>query len=296
VGLPERVEIVEVGPRDGLQNEPCFLPTGAKVDLINCLIRAGITRIEATSFVRPEWVPQLGDAAEVLKGVGRPPGVVISALAPNLKGYQRARECGVQEVNLVISASQAHNMKNVNRTVRESLRDLSLIAGEARRDGIMVRGSVATAFGCPYQGRVDPRQVAEIAATLWEIGCREVVLADTIGSGSPPLVYEVFSGILAKVPGIRLAGHFHDTRGKGLANAMAALRAGVSVLDASVGGLGGCPFAPGAPGNIATEELAGILSHMGVETGLSLPGLNRCALFLRQALGRGQCRQPDPVT
>lgn len=282
--LPERVTIVEVGPRDGLQNESFFLETGLKVELINCLAEAGIKRIEATSFVSPEWIPQLRDAEEVLRGVGRPPGVRLSALVPNFKGYQRARSCGVKEVNIVLSASEAHNRKNVNRSTGESLRDFARIAGAAHADGIMVRGSVATSFGCPYQGKVEPGKVVEIASALREMGCYEVVLADTTGCANPLQVYSVMSSALDKIPGIQLAAHFHDTRGMGLVNVLAALQAGVTVFDSSIGGLGGCPYAPGAPGNISTEGLAGMLAEMKVETGIDLPGVKKCAARLRQFL------------
>ncbi|MCL6611773.1 MAG: hydroxymethylglutaryl-CoA lyase [Peptococcaceae bacterium] len=275
--LPAQVTVVEVGPRDGLQNEPFFLETGLKAELINCLIEAGFKRIEATSFVRPEWIPQLRDAEEVLKLVGRPPGVRLSALVPNLKGYQRAVSSGIAEINMVVSASELHNRKNVNRSIEESLRDFARIAGAARGDGILVRGSVAVSFGCPYQGGVDPGKVIGLASALWDMGCCEVVLADTIGCANPVQVYRVVSAVLEKIPGICLAAHFHDTRGMGLANVLAALQAGVAVFDSSIGGLGGCPYAPGAPGNIATEDLVNMLAAMDVETGIDLTRVIKCA-------------------
>lgn len=275
--LPRKVLVVEVSPRDGLQNESFFLDTPLKVDLINCLVKSGFRRIEATSFVHPKWIPQLKDAEEVLAGVGRPPGTRISALVPNLKGYQRAKSCGIDEVNIVLSATEEHNRKNMNRIVKESLREFALIAEEAGRDGILVRGSVAVAFGCPYSGNVDPGQVVHIASCLWKMGCYEVVLADTIGSANPIQSYSMFSALQEKVPGIKLGAHFHDTRGMGLANVLAAMQAGVSVFDSSIGGLGGCPYAPGASGNIATEALLNMLKEMQIETGLDLDRVMECA-------------------
>lgn len=286
MNLPDRVTVVEVGPRDGLQNESFFLETGLKARLIGCLAESGLSRVEATSFVSPEWIPQLKDAEEVLAMAGRAPGARISALVPNMKGYLRARDCRVEEVNIVLSASEQHNRKNVNRSVGESLRDLRRIAGEALGDGVLVRGSVAVSFGCPYSGRVDPGDVALIASELRGMGCFEVALADTIGVANPAQAYSLFTFIREKVPGIKLAAHFHDTRGMGLANVLAALQSGVTVIDSSIGGLGGCPYAPGASGNIATEDLVNMLDGMGIETGIDLPGLMRCAALLQGALGR----------
>ncbi|MFZ5634775.1 MAG: hydroxymethylglutaryl-CoA lyase [Bacillota bacterium] len=282
--LPERVVVVEVGPRDGLQNESFILETDFKVDLLNCLIKAGFERIEVTSFVHPRWIPQLKDAGEVLRKVGLPPGTRLSALVPNLKGYQRARAGGIKEVNIVLSASESHNMKNVNRSIKESLLDFQVITEAAHRDGILVRGSVAVSFGCPYEGKVEPHKVLGIVSRLWEIGCYEVVLADTTGVANPLQVYNLFSSILERIAGISVAAHFHDTRGMGLANVLAALQAGVRVFDSSVGGLGGCPYAPGAPGNIATEVLLNMLAEMNIETGVDLFRVGECAAKLKEVL------------
>lgn len=285
--LPVHVTVVEVGPRDGLQNEPLFLETSLKIELINGLIRSGFTRIEATSFVHPNWIPQLKDAEEVIKGIKRPPHVVISALVPNFRGYIRARDCGVGEINMVLSASETHNIKNVNRTVKESLRDFRAIAEAAQRDGIMVRGSVATSFGCHYEGKVQIRSVLDIISELWAMGCNEIVLADTVGVANPLQVYSTFSEVSEKQPGVRLAAHFHDTRGMGMANVIAALQAGVSVFDSSVGGMGGCPYVPGASGNIATEDLVGMLSEMGIETGIHMDNLRNCVERLSGVMNHG---------
>ncbi|HBV95481.1 MAG: hydroxymethylglutaryl-CoA lyase [Peptococcaceae bacterium BICA1-7] len=286
--LPRKVSIVEVGPRDGLQNEPIFMSTDLKIDLVNCLIRSGLKRIEATSFVHPRWIPQLKDAEEVIKGVGTGLHTRISALIPNLRGYERARECGVREINLVISASQSHNMKNVNRTIEESLKYFGSIAEAAQRDGVMVRGSVAVSFGCPYEGKVPPDRVYHIASELKNMGCFEIVLADTVGVANPAQVYRLFGEAGRKVSGVGLAAHFHDTRGLGLANVLAAMQAGVTVFDSSIGGMGGCPYAPGAPGNIATEKLVMMLSEMKIETGIDTCKMTACLDMLRSIVGTGK--------
>lgn len=286
--FPQKVSIVEVGPRDGLQNEPFFMSTDMKINLINCLIMSGIKRIEATSFVHPRWIPQLKDAEEVIKGVNTGPDIRISALIPNLRGYERARDCGVKEINLVISASQSHNLKNVNRTIAESLKDLSRITEAALRDEIRVRGSVAVSFGCPYEGKVQPDRVFDIAGELKRMGCFEIVLADTVGAANPAQVYRLFSGTGEKVPGVGLAAHFHDTRGLGLANVLAAMQAGVTVFDSSIGGMGGCPYAPGAPGNIATEKLVLMLSEMEIETGIDTCKMTACLDMLLSIDGMGK--------
>ncbi|MFZ5642435.1 MAG: hydroxymethylglutaryl-CoA lyase [Bacillota bacterium] len=283
--LPRKVSIVEVGPRDGLQNEQYFLATSLKLKLIDFLKRAGFNRIEATSFVRPEWIPQLGDAEEVIKKTGRSTGVRISALVPNYRGYVRARDCGVEEVNIVLSASEAHNFKNVNKTVKESLRDICKIAEAARGDEILVRGSVATSFGCPYQGTIDSKKVSEIVHELWNAGCYEVALADTIGVANPVQVYNIFSEIMESLPEVNIAAHFHDTRGMGLANVLAALQAGVAVYDSSIGGMGGCPYAPGASGNVATEDLVHMLSEMGIETGVGMSVVKECLDWMADVTG-----------
>lgn len=278
--LPQAVDIVEVGPRDGLQNEPFFVDTGTKIELLNCLIETGLKRVEATAFVHPRWIPRLRDAAEVLAGVGRPPGVRLSVLVPNFEGYKRARAVGIEEVNVVVSATESHNHKNVNCGIEDSLRHLQLIAEAAVRDGVLVRGSVAVSFGCPYEGRVEPEKVVGIAARLWEMGCHEVVLADTSGVANPVQVYNLFLSVREKVDGIGLAAHFHDARGLGMANVLAALQAGVVVFDCSVGGLGGCPYAPGAPGNIASETLVETLAEMNIKTGVDPEGLRKCAKMI----------------
>ncbi|MHB8158796.1 MAG: hydroxymethylglutaryl-CoA lyase [Desulfocucumaceae bacterium] len=283
--LPCEVLIVEVGPRDGLQNEPFFLETDLKVHLINDLTRAGFKRIEATSFVNPLWIPQLRDAEEVIKRTITAPGTRLSALVPNYKGYERARDCGIKELNIVLSATEAHNLKNVNRSVGESLQEFGKIARAASLEGIMLRGSVATSFGCPYEGKVQPQRVLEIAHELWHIGCYEIVLADTIGMANPVQVYNVFGEMVEKYPYIKVAAHFHDTRGMGLANVLAALQAGVTVFDSSIGGMGGCPYAPGSSGNIATEKLLTMLSEMNIKTEIDLKSIKECVSRLRDVPG-----------
>lgn len=285
--LPRCVSVVEVGPRDGLQNEPFFLNTELKVALINHLIKSGFKRIEATSFVHPRWIPQLKDAEELIKSIVTPPDVRISALVPNYKGYQRAMRSGIKEINIVLSVSETHNMKNVNRSVDQSLRDFQEITGAARRDGILVRGSVATSFGCPYEGSIPLQRVRSIVSHLWEMGCFEIVLADTTGCANPLQVYNLFSDIREKNTGVLVAAHFHDTRGMGMANVLAALGAGVLVFDSSIGGMGGCPYAPGASGNIATEDLVNMLCEMDVETGINLNIIRECVDELEKTL---KCR------
>lgn len=283
--LPQQVTIVEVGPRDGLQNEPFFMETGLKINLINRLIKSGFKRIEATSFVSPEWVPQLRDAEAVIRGIDKGPDVRIGALVPNCRGYERARSCGVDEINIVLSASESHNLKNVNHTIKESLGGIRLITTAARRDGIPVRGSVATAFGCPYEGKVQPRRVFEIARALWHMGCYEIVLADTVGAANPAQVYEIFTGLGKELPGMKMAAHFHDTKGMGLANVLAALQAGITVFDSSIGGMGGCPYAPGAPGNVASENLVYMLSEMNIATGIDAGIILDCVNMLSGIAG-----------
>lgn len=284
--LPPKVSVVEVGPRDGLQNEPFIMDTPTKISLIKLLLSAGIKRIEATSFVRADRIPQLGDAEEVIRKIIAGPDVRISALVPNYRGYERARDCGVKEINLVVSASQTHNLKNVNRTIEESCAEFSSIAEAARRSGIMVRGSVAMSFGCPYEGKISPGIVLQILTGLKKMGCFELVLADTVGCATPVQVYSLFSYVMERLPGVGLAAHFHDTGGRGMANVIAAMQAGVTVFDSAVGGLGGCPYAPGAPGNIATESLVETLTGLGIETGINTGGIAECVDIVRHHKSR----------
>lgn len=264
----DEVEIFEVGPRDGLQNEPRPIPTAAKIALIDCLGGAGFRRIEVASFVSPKWVPQMADSAAVLAGIRRVPGLRYAALTPNLKGYEAARAAGADEVAIFASASEGFSRANLNCSISESLERFVPIMAAARADDVRVRGYVSVVTDCPYEGPTAPAAVARVAATLRDMGCYEVSLGETIGQGRPETVTAMLEAVLNELPPERLAGHFHDTAGRALANVEASLALGVRVFDASVGGLGGCPYAPGARGNVATELLADRLAELGYRTGL----------------------------
>ncbi len=284
--LPERVTITEVGPRDGLQNEARFVETAQKAAFIERLAAAGHRRIEATSFVHPKAIPPLRDAAELMTGLPRRPGVTYIALVPNEVGARNALAAGVDELATVVSASETHNRRNVNRSVEESLTGIAAVAELAAAAGTPWAGYVSTAFGCPYEGEVAPDRVIEMAARLWDLGASGIALGDTIGSGHPVQVTALVRGFREALPETPLRLHFHDTRGTALANVLAALEAGVDSFDASVGGLGGCPYAPGAAGNVATEDLVYMLEAMGIETGVDLRALVEVALWAEQLVGR----------
>lgn len=278
--LPEGVIVREVGPRDGLQSLKTWVPTEEKVSLINRLSRSGLRRIEATSFVHPKAIPQLRDAAEVMAGIDRVGGARYEALVPNVKGVERALESRVDQVGVFISATESHNRANVRRSIEESLSEVPAIVETARRGGLSVRGSVVTAFGCPYEGEVSLPQVFRLLEAYVKVGISEVLLGDTTGVGNPRQVYDMVRAIHREFPGVSLTLHFHDTRGTGLANVLAGLEAGATTFDAAVGGLGGCPYAPGATGNIATEDLVYMLEEMGVKTGVDLDLLLECARWV----------------
>lgn len=282
-----RVRIYEVSPRDGLQNEPAVVPTEAKVELIRRLAAAGLRDVEVTSFVRPNWIPQLADARELVPQLPRGLEVDWWGLVPNLVGLERAMESGLRHVATVLSASETHNKRNLNRTVRESLAGLEEVIGVARAEGMRVRSYISTVFGCPYEGPVAPEATLALATRLLAAGADEIVLGDTVGMGNPRQV-EGLIALLdgAGVPVDRLAMHFHDTRGTALANAFAAWQCGISTFDASVAGLGGCPYAPGAAGNLATEDLVYLFHGMGVETGIDLPALAEVGVYAEELLGR----------
>ncbi len=292
-----KVTVTEVGPRDGWQIEPAFIPTETKIQLIDELVDAGIRVMEFSSFVSPRAVPQLADAAEVLKGIDRSKGARFAALVPNAKGAERAAEAGVDEIRVFVSASESHNQKNVNRSVEESLKgfeDVVRIAGDA---GIPVEGAIATAFGCPFEGEVAVEQVASIARRFQDLGMQGVGLGDTTGMATPPLVVERCRHLKQQVPGLPIALHFHNTRGIGLVNVMAGLAEGIDVFESSFAGLGGCPFAAGATGNICTEDLVYMLHEMGIETGIDLDKLCAAARHVEQVIGRslpGQVMKAGP--
>jgi hydroxymethylglutaryl-CoA lyase len=266
--MPETVEIIEVGPRDGLQNEARLIPASDKIALINLLARAGFRRIEATSFVNPAWVPQMADAAEVMSGIIRAPGVRYVALTPNIRGYRAARAAQVDEVAVFASASEAFSRANLNCTIAESLEGFAAVTDAARDDGVPVRGYVSVVTECPYEGAVPPSSVARVAAMLRDLGCYEISLGDTLGRGRPAEVARMLRAVLNELPPDALAGHFHNTGGMALENIDVALEHGLRAFDASIGGLGGCPYAPGASGNVASEAVAEHLTRRGFHTGL----------------------------
>ncbi len=283
--LPARISLREVGPRDGLQNEDP-VPTAAKIELINTLARTGVSRIEAVSFVRPEAIPQMADADQVWHGITRVPSVRYSALAPNLRGARRALDEGFTEVEVVVSASDTHNRRNVNRGTAESLDDIAVIIDEAHGRGAACQVVVATAWGCPYEGDVPAARVLSVAGRAVADGADSISFGDTTGMATPRRVTELVGGFRSRHPDVPLNLHFHNTRGTGLANVLAALGLGVDDFDASVGGLGGCPYAPGASGNIATEELVYMLEDMGVATGVDLAAMIGAAEEAERIVGR----------
>jgi hydroxymethylglutaryl-CoA lyase len=264
------VRIVEVGARDGLQNEKTLLPAAVKIALIDRLSATGLKTIEATSFVSPKWVPQLADAAEVFRGIRKVPGVSYPVLVPNLQGYERAREVGASEIAVFSAASEAFNRKNINASIDESIERFIPVMEQARADGVRVRGYVSTVLGCPYQGEVPLSDVVRVARRLHELGCHEVSLGDTIGVGTPAKARAMLHAVAQEVPMEALAVHFHDTYGQALANILSCLEEGVRVLDSSVSGTGGCPYAKGATGNVASEDVVYMLHGMGMETGIDL--------------------------
>jgi hydroxymethylglutaryl-CoA lyase len=283
--LPSRVSIREVGPRDGLQSEPP-IPTEAKIQLVDALSATGVRRIEVTSFVHPKAVPQLADAEQVWAGIQRRPGVRYSALVANRRGAERALDAGCQELAVVVSASETHNRVNVRRSVEESLADIREIVRFVHSGGGRCHVTISTAWGCPYEGEIDPSRVAAIARRVCDDGADGLSLGDTTGMATPRRVWSLVEALRDAVGDVPLNLHFHDTRGTGLANVLAALQVGVTDFDASIGGLGGCPYAPGAAGNIATDELVAMLDDMGIETGVDLAALLAAAERAEQLLGR----------
>jgi hydroxymethylglutaryl-CoA lyase len=295
VRIPAAVKIREVGPRDGFQNEPEVIPTARKVELIDALAHTGLRRLEVTSFVRPDVIPQLADAAEVLARIDVPPEVAVSVLIPNERGLEnalalrnahaRARPA-FDEVNVFLSASETHNRKNVNRSIEESLTGLERVLARAREEGLRCEGVISTSFGCPYEGRVPPERVLEIASRLRDAGAQEIGFGDTTGMANPKQVGELFALWQDGLSDVELTAHFHNTRGQGLANVLAALHAGIDSFESSFGELGGCPVPAGATGNIASEDLVSMLHEMAIETGIDLDALLACARRVQTVLGR----------
>ncbi|WP_345886938.1 hydroxymethylglutaryl-CoA lyase [Shewanella algae] len=283
--LPPKVSLFEVGPRDGLQNETS-VSTQAKITLIEALADAGVKRIEAASFVSPKWVPQMADSGEVLRGISRRAGVCYSALTPNLKGLELALDAGADEVAVFAAASEGFSQKNINCSIEESIARFEPLLSRAKEQGIRVRGYVSCVLGCPYDGEIAPAEVARVADILHQLGCYEISLGDTIGVGTPLKARKMVETVAVRVPVERLALHFHDTYGQALANILACLETGVSVIDTSVAGLGGCPYAKGASGNLASEDLVYMLHGMGIDTGIDLNKLARAGRQISQQLGR----------
>ena len=284
--LPRAVRLCEVGPRDGLQNEKAMVPTDVKVALIDMLTDAGFPAIEATSFVSPKWVPQMADAADVMARIVRRPGVRYPVLTPNLKGFDAARAAGADEVAVFVAATESFSKRNINCTIAESLERAQPIFDAARASTIRVRGYISVVLGCPYEGDVDPAAVADIAAALYAMGAYEVSLGDTIGTGTAGRTQALFRRVAARVPVTALAGHFHDTYGQALANIYAALELGVSTFDCSVAGLGGCPYAKGATGNVASEDVVYLLDGLDIETGVDMTRLRRAGRYISDHLRR----------
>lgn len=286
MNLPTSVIIKEVGPRDGLQNEKVCISTEDKIAWINQMSQTGIQSIEITSFVNPKWIPALADAAQVAKGIKRVPGITYTALVPNRQGLERALEAEVDETAVFMSASETHNRKNINKSIKETFPILSEVVKESLAAGKSVRGYVSTVFGCPYEGKVAIEKVIFVAEALFEMGINELSLGDTIGIANPKQVQFILEELIQRFPAEKLAMHFHDTRGTALANILASLDMGITTFDSAIGGLGGCPYAPGASGNVATEDVLYMLEQMGIQTGIHQQKLLDAARFIQEKIGR----------
>mgnify|MGYP003541982019 FL=1 len=284
--LPKRVQLKEVGPRDGLQNEKAFIPTADKIQLIDRLSETGLDYIEVTSFVHPKWIPQLADAVDVLKAIKRNKNVTYAALVPNAKGLERALEANIDEVSVFMSASEGHNRSNINKSIDETFPILKEVVDGALAAGKTVRGYISTAIACPYDGYTEPAQVVRVAEKLFNMGITEISLGDTIGVGVPTQVDALLTEMLRHYTPQQLAMHFHDTRGTALANVVTSLTHGITKFDSAIGGLGGCPYAKGASGNVATEDLLYLLHEMGIETGVQLERISEGALSIEGVLGK----------
>ncbi|RKP49325.1 hydroxymethylglutaryl-CoA lyase [Trinickia fusca] len=286
MSLPRAVKIVEVGPRDGLQNEKQFVSTDVKIALVDRLAAAGFQNVEAASFVSPKWVPQMADGAEVMAGIARRPGTIYSVLTPNMKGFEAALAARADEIVIFGAASEAFSQKNINCSIAESIARFEPVARAAKENGIRVRGSISCSLGCPYQGDVPVTSVLDVVQRMAALGCDEIDIADTIGVGTPKRTREVLASVTKVFPRERLSGHFHDTYGQALANIYAALLEGIEIFHASVAGLGGCPYAKGATGNVATEDVLYLMNGLGVETGVDLDQVVAIGDFISNAIGR----------
>jgi isopropylmalate/homocitrate/citramalate synthase len=286
MSLPRKVRIVDVAPRDGLQNEPKSVPASVKIELIEKLQEAGLPAVEATAFVSPKWVPQMADSAEVMAGIRKRAGVAYPVLVPNMKGFEAARAAGAQEIAVFGAATETFSHKNINCSIGESLERFAPVVAAAKAAGIRVRGYISVVAGCPYEGEVRPAAVAALAGELYGMGCYEVSLGDTIGVGTPKKIRTMIEAVARKVPIAKIGGHYHDTYGQALANIYASLEVGLKTFDSSVAGLGGCPYAKGATGNVATEDVIYMLDGLGIDTGVDLEKLFRAGEFICRKLGR----------
>lgn len=286
MSYPSRVKIVEVGPRDGLQNEKEFIPTAVKVELVDRLAQAGFANVEATSFVSPKWVPQMADGAQVMQAIARRPGTIYSVLTPNMRGLEGALAARADEVVIFAAASEAFSQRNINCSVDESLERFAPVAQAAKQAGLRLRGSISCSLGCPYEGEVAPASVLKVARRLIELGCDEIDIADTIGVGTARQVYELMRLVTEQVDPARVSGHFHDTYGQAIANIVASLQAGIHIFHSSVAGLGGCPYAKGATGNVATEDVLYLMQGLGIETGVDLDAVVDIGQWISSHLGR----------
>ena len=284
--MPRKVRLVDVGPRDGLQNEPGSVPASVKIELIERLQDAGVPAVEATAFVSPKWVPQMADHAEVLAGIRKRPGVAYPVLVPNMRGFEAAHAAGAAEIAVFGAATETFSRKNINCSIGESLERFAPVVAAAKARGIRVRGYISVVAGCPYEGEVRPAAVASLAGELYAMGCYEVSLGDTIGVGTPKKIRAVIEAVARKVPMAKIGGHYHDTYGQALANIYASLELGVKTFDSSVAGLGGCPYAKGATGNVASEDVVYLLDGLGIDTGIDLHKLFRAGQFICRELGR----------
>jgi isopropylmalate/homocitrate/citramalate synthase len=284
--LPKNVRINEVGPRDGLQNESKTVPAAAKIALIEALVEAGLRAIEIGSFVSPKWVPQMADTAEVVQGLHRRDGVTYQVLVPNMKGFEAAKAAKVKEIAIFAAASESFSRRNINCSIAESIARFAPVADAAKQAGMSLRGYISCVVDCPYEGVIEPEAVADVAAKLLDLGCREISLGETIGTATPARILAMLAAVRAKVPVENLALHCHDTYGQALANILAALESGVSTFDSSVAGLGGCPYAPGAAGNVASEDLVYLLDGLGIDSGIHLGRLAAAGRAIGEALGR----------
>lgn len=284
--IPGQVKIIEVAPRDGLQNEKAFIPTATKVELINRLSAAGFANIEAVSFVSPKWVPQMADGSEVMATIERRPGTLYSALTPNLRGFEAARDAGMDEIVIFAAASEAFSRKNINCSIAESIARFEPVAEAAQAAGIRLRGSISCALDCPYEGPTDPAAVADVTRRMLALGCDEIDIADTIGTGTPARVERVMKTVTELADPAMFSGHFHDTYGQALANILASMQAGIRIFHSSVAGLGGCPYARGATGNVATEDVLYMLHGMGIETSIDLDQVVETGQWIAAQLGR----------